>query len=95
MVIYSVTFPDGKTYIGKTSNLYERKYAHLMKAKNIKSGEKLSDFYMAINKYGENNIEWCVEAVAKTESGLKKLERYFILGYNCQENGFNRTMGGY
>ncbi len=92
MIIYSATFPNGKTYIGKTTKcLKDRKYHHMWQATKIRHNYP---FYKAIRKYGVENINWEVEATAVSKESLNKLETYFILAYNTLENGYNHSLGG-
>jgi len=90
-IIYRVTSPSGKAYIGKTNQtLEQRRYDHEWYSKN---NESL--FSRAIKKYG-NQLIW--EEIEKTR-GLQSandLEQHWISYYksNNREYGYNLTEGG-
>ena len=90
-IIYRVTSPSGRVYIGKTNQTLEkRQYDHEWYSKNHDSL-----FSRAIKKYGDKLI-W--EQIDKTK-GLQSandLEQYWISYYksNLREYGYNSTEGG-
>lgn len=97
-VIYKLTSPSGKIYIGQTVNFKDR-YSVYKRRKENSIGKKL---FHALNKYnGIENFE--VEILAKiiiTEDllnlreTLKNLEISFIKEYDSFNTGYNLTIGG-
>lgn len=92
--IYKLTSPNGKVYIGKTTNLYSRlnNYKNL----NCKSQQKI---YNALIKYGYENFK--VEILFETNKEYKHLniilnalEIKAINKYNSIDNGYNIKNGG-
>ena len=89
-IIYKVTSPSGKVYIGKTvKGLHYRKAQHLKTANN---GSGLL-FSKAIRKYGDSLI-WEVIDTANTSEELSLLEVIWIKYYNSFGGGYNLTVGG-
>lgn len=91
--VYMATFPNGKKYIGLTSNsFHERKLAHLALAR--KGEGKL--FHKAIRKYGEDSIKWKILQNNLSVENSKKVEQWMIslFGTRQFENGYNLTKGG-
>ena len=95
-IIYLVTFPNGKMYIGQTTkDLEHRKSRH---KSEVNLGSKYS-FHMAINKYGFENLKWEMIDTAFNQEELNDKERYYIRKYRTytrykNSNGYNRTLGG-
>lgn len=96
-LIYKATFPNGKVYIGQTTQTLEkRKYQHKRDAIDL---NRKSPFFFAINKYGWENIKWeIIEEGDFTAEELDKKEIYYISFYhscvsdeNC--NGYNVLKG--
>lgn len=86
-VIYKITNPKGKIYIGCTIDFKRRlsEYRRLRMAKQVK-------LYNSLVKYGYDNhkfeiIEECNDEV------LHEREIYFIKYYNCIEEGLNVRLG--
>jgi group I intron endonuclease len=86
-VIYKITNPKGKVYIGCTINFKRRlsEYRRLSMAGQIK-------LYNSLVKYGYNNhkfeiIEECDESI------LHEREIYWIKYFNCIEEGLNIRLG--
>lgn len=89
MIIYKVTSPSNKIYIGlSTTSLEIRKSNHLRSAKKSKL-----PFHRALNKYKDAMI-WEIIDTASTIEELKQKEIYYINKYDSFKNGYNRTMGG-
>lgn len=97
MCIYKLTFPDGKSYVGKTKSLSGRIsiYEKFYKEKN---DGILSD---AIREFGLDNIELSIVAEPKNikdcdkELILSVLEIKYIREYNTlTPNGYNVSSGG-
>lgn len=90
-IIYKVTSPSGKVYIGATGKtLKERKSIHKYHSK-----KNNTPFYRAINKYKESMI-WEEICSAQTLQDIVYLEKYFISLYqsNDLKKGYNLTIGG-
>lgn len=92
-VIYKITSPSNRTYVGKTYDLRKRKNAH--KAA-VKRGSK-NILHNSIRKYGwENHVLEIIEEVE--DAILDDREIYWIKELNtyCYENpmGLNMTRGG-
>lgn len=89
-VIYKLTFPNGKVYIGQTKNFKVRLIGHKFSSKKVDT-----PLYKAIRKYGWENvkkeaIKYCVESRAdfwerKFIKEFNSTDRKF--GYNCDEGG--------
>lgn len=96
-LIYKATFPNGKVYIGQTTQTLEnRKYQHRRDAIDL---NRKSPFFFAIRKYGWENVKWeIVEEGEFTAEELDDKEIYYISFYhscvkdeNC--NGYNVLKG--
>lgn len=96
MIIYKATFPNGKSYIGQTTqSLKARKKKH-----KYDYNSKNNVFYRAIRKYGWENIIWEVIDTADKLDVLDEREIYWIKYYNTyihwkNANGYNMTTGGH
>lgn len=93
-VIYKITSPSNKSYIGQTIRLKQRLscYAHL-RCKNQ------SAIYNAILKYGWENMKveilWEKESKERLVEELNELEIKYIAEFNTKvPNGYNLTAGG-
>lgn len=93
MVVYKAIFPNGKVYVGCTSetlNKRKRMHKHFSFKRN---GQTL--FARAIRKYGWDNIIW--EELYNTDNHIDLLnkEQEFIKELNTlKPNGYNLTAGG-
>ena len=86
--VYRHVFPNGKSYIGITSQTLTRRF-------NNGSGyKKCPKVYAAILKYGWNNVEheMLFDGLTKQEAEAKEVE--LIAYYNSIENGYNIDHGG-
>lgn len=86
-VIYKITNPKGKIYIGCTIDFKRRlsEYRRLSMAGQIK-------LYNSLVKYGyDNHIFEIVEECS--DETLHEREIYFIKHYNCIEEGLNIRLG--
>lgn len=94
--IYKLTSPSGKSYIGQTTNLKDRKRCFYNPNKYY-SGHKLDN---AIKKYGIENFKYeiIIQIVEsdkfKLREKLDELEIYYIEKYDSYNNGYNMTLGG-
>lgn len=84
-VVYIHTFPNGKRYVGLTTQSVNSRW---------RGGEGYKDqfVYKPIKKYGWNNIKHTIYYV-NSESEMKYLEKYFFSYYNTTDLrfGYNRT----
>lgn len=96
-LIYKASFPNGKIYIGQTTQTLEnRKYQHKRDAIDL---NRKSPFFFAIRKYGWENVKWeIIEEGEFTAEELDEKEIYYISFYhscvkdeNC--NGYNVLRG--
>lgn len=95
-IIYKITFPNQKVYIGQTKNYEERKKQHYKKSQEKNPKYPL---YRAIKKYGWDNIIWEIIDYCKDQKELNEKEKYWIEYYNSfvgfdNSNGYNATLGG-
>lgn len=91
-VVYLLTFPNGKKYIGITSKRFkDRLYQHCSLAINEKDRDYNTKKYRAIRKYEEFKAEVLFEGNSD-ELGDKEIE--FIEEYDSYNNGYNSTFGG-
>ena len=84
---------NGKIYIGKTKDFYDRKRDHF---NALRKNEHCNDhMQMAFNKYGEENFEMSILEVCAIEE-LDEKEIYYINKYNSRNRkiGYNIKPGG-
>lgn len=88
-VIYKLTSPSGKVYIGKSKNFNRRlkKYERL----DCKTQPKI---FKAILKYGFENFWIEIVDCSDSDKELNNLERLNIIKYDSFKNGYNCTEGG-
>ena len=82
---------NGKKYVGKSLNIYERIRTHINKL-NKKSKDENPHFKSAWFKYGRENFKYYVlEYCEKNEELLKERELYWILYYDTinRDKGYN------
>lgn len=89
MIIYKLTAPNGKIYVGQTKDIQARFNRYRVAA--IKHQIKI---YRSIKKYGWENFN--KEVLEYTdEIFADEMERYYITKYNCcGKNGLNLDSGG-
>jgi len=87
--IYKITNPEGKIYIGCSTNLDKRKlkYSYV----DCKSQPKL---YESLNKFGWKNHLWNIIEECNDEQLFEK-EKYYIKKYNSYNDGLNSNEGGF
>jgi group I intron endonuclease len=95
-VIYRLTSPSGKAYIGQTRNNVEKRWnAHRYQA-NEEVMDKHYAIHKAIRKYGWENFTKEVMMVCDYEWELNEWEKIHIAEYNTlSPNGYNLTEGGW
>jgi group I intron endonuclease len=89
MIIYLLSFPNGKHYVGRTKNpLNQRLTEHKTRA----TKDYQHPLYYAINKHGWDNVikTQLFTTVIEEELVLKELE--YIKHYNSFYNGYNLTL---
>jgi predicted GIY-YIG superfamily endonuclease len=93
-VVYRISFPNGKNYVGITRNKEKRTREHRCSAKN--GGTKC--LYKALRKYGMVDTFNLDEIdTADNEEELREKEIEWIKKYNSHYidgNGYNMTYGG-
>lgn len=97
-VIYMLTSPSGKSYIGQ-SVVFKERYSTYKRRKKNSIGRKL---YNALNKYnGIENFEikiLCklslIEDLLVLKEQLDELEKFYIKTYSTFNLGYNSTIGG-
>lgn len=89
MIIYKLTFENGKVYIGLTTKTLESRLAKHLNERRYKTKFKL---YKAMNKYKFFSVE--IIDTADTYKQLQKLERHYIKYYDSFKIGYNMTLGG-
>lgn len=93
-LIYKVTSPSGKVYIGQTTKtIDERKKWHINKALYKKSKTYNSKFSMAIRKYN-NKLIWEILYYDMPIDQLNNIEIKTISEYNSFNKGYNGNIGG-
>lgn len=93
-IIYKMTSPSGKSYVGQTiSSLQRRRQAHESKAKTSKGKKYDSKLSKAIRKYGEMN-KWEIIHDQVPVENLDQLEEQEVINYDSYKNGYNCTPGG-
>lgn len=90
--IYKRTTPDGRVYIGKTTQTIKKR------AVGNGNGYKNNEaFYAAIQKYGWENVESSILATTDSEEESVILESKYIKLYDSTnpEKGYNKSLGNY
>ena len=90
--IYRIDFPNGRFYIGKTTNIKRRVKEHLKDSFMNNRGEYHTKVGAHIRKYIDELIFSIVEIVHPNE--LNNKEKYYIKVFNAIELGCNETEGG-
>lgn len=85
--VYEHVFPNGKRYIGISSNAEKR-------WRNGKGYETQQKVARAIKKYGWDNIEHNIIVDNVTKGQAETLERYLIAELHTIDNGYNVAIGG-
>jgi len=89
-VIYKITSPSGKVYIGRTKNYNKRMSEH----KNIaESGKGTYKIHQAIRKYGWDTLTKEIICNVSHKSA-PIIEEQFITAYDSYKNGYNSVPTG-
>lgn len=95
--IYKLNFPNGKSYIGLSTNIKRRMNEHNNHA-NLPDGSKdKKAVHYAIQKYGKIEEFELLETIPENDKDkMKEREQYWIAYYDTfnKENGYNLTEGG-
>ena len=93
--VYIHIFPNGKRYVGLTTQNPERRWGCNGLGYKLYDTNYQLPVYYAINKYGWKNVKHIVYKV-ETESEMKYLEKYLISYYNTRDRdyGYNICKGG-
>jgi hypothetical protein len=92
-IIYRITFPNGKCYVGQTTAKFNKRLAGHKTAVNIpKYGNSL--FYRAVRKYGWDK---CIKEIIFEcpDEELNDKEKFFIQEHRAlKPDGYNTLIGG-
>ena len=87
--VYLHRCPNGKCYVGMTSQTTSQRWRNGSGYKNNK------DFYPDIEKYGWDNVEHIILEEGLSREDACESEKYNIKKYNCiYPNGYNLSVGG-
>ena len=90
-VIYKITSPSGRAYIGMTRGPVEKRWKQ--HAEKSKARYTCRAIAAAIQKYGWDNME--KEVLEEVDnSRLYEREKAWILAFDTYNNGYNLTRGG-
>jgi len=90
-LIYKVTSPSGRIYIGQTvKTLKRRKQMHESNARNKNSNNYNAKICKAIRKYGDN-LNWEIIRENVNIEDLGDLEEFYISEHDSFKNGYNGT----
>lgn len=89
MIVYIYTFPNGKKYVGQTTQSIKER------SKNGEGYIESPAVYAAIKKYGWDNIIVSTYP-CKDKDEMNELEQFYIKVYKTYDNryGYNLTLGG-
>lgn len=94
MIIYKLTSPSGKYYIGKTKYNLETRFKQHIQHWKYKNRKYVSKLYNAFDKYSpELWTQEILEQVENKEIANQK-EIYYIAKYDTINNGYNLVKGG-
>lgn len=95
-VVYRYVSPEGKSYVGQTTNESRRKKEFKRMNINYRNKELKSD----VEKYGAENFKYevlfCGQYNSKKEAQaeLYRMEEFYIQFFDSYNNGYNQTIGG-
>ena len=102
-VVYRYVSPDGKSYIGQTTNETRRRREFATIANNPDGDSqnyRAGAFRDAIKKFGGDNFTYEVlyrnkyATKEEAQSDLWQKEEFFIRYFNSYNDGYNQTLGG-
>jgi hypothetical protein len=89
-IIYKLTSPKDKVYIGRTNDFQTRLTQH---KHNAMVSRKSNSLYRAIRKYGWDNFK--KEILCEVDADIsQKIEEELIIAYNSVKTGYNDTYAG-
>ena len=88
-VVYRHVFPNGKSYIGITSQ-----YPFWRRWRNGSGYHTQPKMYHAIKKYGWENVHHEVLAEGLSLSDANRIEQEMVAKFDSVENGYNISSGG-
>lgn len=91
MIIYKLTSPSGKVYIGQTQKTFKKRLSTHISA--TKSGKK-NKINNAIRKYGLDNFTKEILYDTNNLDILNQKEMEYIKLFNSVNEGYNHTLGG-
>lgn len=98
MIIYKLTFPNGKTYIGQTSKekLKYRTNGGIGYVRAANGRFSKSAISLAIVKYGWINVKQEILEETKSQEKADELEAHYIKLFQSQDKkfGYNGASGG-
>lgn len=92
--IYKIDFPDGKSYIGQSHNIYARLRDHNQRARLGHHGDKKIQYCEQIMHDLNFQIEDFILLEETSIQNLDAREQYWIEYYNTKNEGYNITIGG-
>lgn len=96
MIVYKLTSPSGKSYIGITKHTAEERFKQHVSNYNLnrKKGKLNTKLQFAFQKYGTDN--WEINVLWETESydELCQMEIKMIAEHDTINNGYNLHIGG-
>lgn len=95
--IYKINFPNGKSYIGLSTNIKRRMNEHNNHANLPDNSKDKHAVHFAIQKYGKITEFELLEKIPENDIDLlKEREQYWIAYYDTfnKEKGYNLTEGG-
>jgi group I intron endonuclease len=91
-VIYCLTSPSGKKYIGQSWHIYKRLQDYKSLYGRIKNQIKL---FNALKKYGSDNFTFEIIDLCENQSEMDRKEQFYIMDvYDSMNSGYNCTEGG-
>ena len=90
-VIYCLTSPSSKCYIGQSWDIKSRFKKYRTDSNSIKNQRKL---YNAIKKYKSYNFKYEIIDLCETQEEMDNKEKFYIDLYNSIDNGYNIKDGG-
>lgn len=88
MIVYKVTSPSGKVYVGVTNRSLEARWSSHCRDKRLR---KLKT---SIDKYGKDRFRLEILCEVDSIEEAYDLEKLYIKEFDCLLNGYNMTEGG-